>query len=353
MQAEHSFASTLKFPCWGSRVRTLDLSYRAPANHGLHDEVITIWRILQAARSEAALLLNSSSGSLYPDVLACVLLGFVPKRYRPAIALMGDMWEPNSGLRGAIEKVVIRLADRGIDRYVVYSTEEMDIFPRLWRVDPKKMGLCLCYYHVSDDDLAGAEPANEGHIFAGGDSGRDYGPLVEAARRFPNTRFLLATQWVSPRPLPPNVETVLAKRTGRDSHREFIRLMRTARAVVVPLQRGMKRSVGQQTYLNSMYMGKATIVVGTLGVRDHVSNGHDALIVDGTEEDYVRALEWVLAPENQACIALMAKKARAKARMFSPARTAEGLYAQVIDLLAERASSRVERGILREPRRSS
>jgi glycosyltransferase involved in cell wall biosynthesis len=255
---------------------------------------------------------------------------------------MGDMWEPNPGLRGAIEKLVIRLADRGIDRYIVYSTDDKRIFPELWRIDPAKVGVCLCYYHVTAEDMAGPEPETEGHIFAGGDSGRDYAPLVEAARRFPDTRFILATAWASERPLPPNVETALAKRTGRASHREFIRLMRTSRAVVVPLQRGMRRSVGQQTLRNSMYMGKPTIVVDTLRVRDHVTDGEDALLVDGGTDDYVRALTWLLDPKNQANVARMAERGRATAHTFSPTRMADGLYAQVAQLISERASARLQ-----------
>lgn len=333
MQNPQGIVSTLKFHNWAGRVRTLDLPYRAPAPHRAWDEAVTVWRLLGAARRERALLLNSASGRYHPDLIACVLLGCLPKRRRPVVALMGDMWEPSSGLRGLIEKAIVRLADRGIDRYLVYSTEERDLFPELWNVSPDKIGVCHCYHHVSDEELAAHELADEGYIFAGGDSGRDYAPLVEAARQFPETSFVLATAWTSPTPLPPNVKTVLAERT-RTSHAEFIRLMRRARAVVVPIRQGLRRSIGQQTFLNSMYMGKPTIISGGLGVRDHVENGEHALIVDGGIAGYAGALGWILDPQNQRSVAEMADRGRERARHFSPARTADGLYAEVVALLS-------------------
>ena len=128
-------------------------------------------------------------------------------------------------------------------------------------------------------------------------------------------------------------ESVLAERT-KTSHAEFIRLMRRARAVVVPIRQGLRRSIGQQTFLNSMYMGKPTIISGGLGVRDHVENGEHALIVDGGIAGYVGALAWVLDPRNQRSVTEMADRGRERARYFSPARTADSLCAEVVALLS-------------------
>ncbi len=324
--------STLRFKHWEGRVRSLDLRYRARSRHRISEEAVTVWRLLDAARSARALLLNSASGRYHPDLIACILLGLLPKRHRPAVALMGDMWEPSPGLRGLIEKAAVRLADRGIDRYLVYSTEEQAIFPKIWNVAADKVGTCHCYHHVSDEDFPGQAAPDDGHVFAGGDSCRDYAPLVEAARRFPETSFVLATAWSSPKPLPPNIKIVLGERTPT-SHAEFIRLMRTSRAVVVPIRQGLRRSIGQQTYLNSMYMGKPTIISRALGVRDHVENGKHALIVDGSVEGYVGALEWVLDPKNRDSVERMADRGRLRAGLFSPARTADRLYEEVVALL--------------------
>lgn len=324
---KHAFSSTLWFPGWQDRVHALELPYPRSGPHAPYKELITLARILRSARHARVLMLNSSSGVIYPDLLACMILGFLPRRYRPALMLVGEMWEPNTGLRGLVERLAVRLIDRAVDRYVVYSQDDRQAFCALWGIDLDKVGIALCYYHLSAQELEGPRPPIGGHIFAGGDSGRDYAPLVEAARQFPETRFVLATAWTSSKPVPPNVDIVLAKRT-RTSHAEFIRLLRTARATVVPLRQGMKRSVGQQTYLNSMYLGKPTVVARALGITDHVDDGEHALVVDGTTSGYVSALTWLLDPQNQENVAAMAERGRVRAASFTSDRLAADLLRQ-------------------------
>jgi glycosyltransferase involved in cell wall biosynthesis len=324
---KHAFWSTLWFPAWQGRVRAVELPYPRSGPHALYKELITLARILRSARRERVLMLNSSSGVIYPDLLACMILGFLPRRYRAALMLVGEMWEPNTGLRGLFERLATRLVDRAVDRYVVYSQDDKQAFCALWGIDPDKVGVALCYYHLSAQELEGPPPPNGTHIFAGGDSGRDYAPLVEAARQFPDTRFILATAWTSPKPVPPNVDIVLAKRTNT-SHAEFIHLLRTARATVVPLQQGMKRSVGQQTYLNSLYLGKPTLVARALGLSDHVEDGEHALVVDGTASGYVGALTWLLDPQNQNNVTAMAERGRIRAASFTSDRLAADLLRQ-------------------------
>jgi hypothetical protein len=324
---KYAFLSTLWFPGWEGRVGALELPYPRSGPHALYKELITLARILRSGRHARVLMLNSSSGVIYPDLLACMILGFLPRRYRPALMLVGEMWEPNTGFRGLVERLAVRLVDRAVDRYVVYSQDDKRSFCALWGIDPDKVGIALCYYHLSAQELEGPPPPNGGHIFAGGDSGRDYAPLVEAARQFPDTRFVLATAWTSSKPVPPNVDIVLAKRTSA-SHAEFIRLLRTARATVVPLQQGMKRSVGQQTYLNSMYLGKPTVVARALGISDHVEDGEHALVVDGTTSGYVSALTWLLDPQNQENVAAMAERGRVRAASFTSDRLAADLFRQ-------------------------
>ncbi|MFI1401189.1 hypothetical protein, partial [Streptomyces sp. NPDC020681] len=83
---------------------------------------------------------------------------------------------------------------------------------------------------------------------------------------------------------------------------------------------------------NSMYMGKPR-------VRDYASDGENALVVDGTVKEYVMAIGRVLDPENQAAVNYMAEQGRVRARAFSPAATAETLYAEVSALLSERTET--------------
>src|SRR5262245_6550633 len=108
-----------------ARIRILEMPYIPPARHSNWDELRRVFKVLSVARSEKVLLLNSSSGRFHPDTLALAILGLFPKSWRPKVGFLGDMWEPNTGLRNLFEKTVVRLADRAIDLYLVHSSEEL------------------------------------------------------------------------------------------------------------------------------------------------------------------------------------------------------------------------------------
>ncbi len=271
-------------------------------------------RVLRAARHEQALLLDSTSGPWYPDLFAAALIGLWPRWKRPAVVLMGDMWEPSRSARHLAERALIRLADRGITLYALQSSEEVADFPKLWGVDPAKVRLSLYFYTLSEGEVNGPPEPLGDYVFAGGNAHRDYGPLIEAARHMPETRFVFATSRIHPKQqaaLPPNVSA------GAVPHAEFVRLMRGAAAVVVPIRQGLRRAAGQQTYLNAMMLYKPTIIPNGYGVRDHVIDGKNALVVDGTPGDYCRALSWVLDPANRDQVDRLRLAARQAAEQFS------------------------------------
>jgi glycosyltransferase involved in cell wall biosynthesis len=140
-------------------------------------------------------------------------------------------------------------------------------------------------------------------VFAGGNSHRDYAALLEAARLVPERWFVIATHLLEGYALPANVTAAAV------THHEFVRLLRGAHTVVVPLVEGLRRSTGHQTYLNAMLLGKPTIVTDTLGVADHVRAGETALVVPGTAEAYAQAISWTFDPANAEAVANLAAEA--------------------------------------------
>jgi glycosyltransferase involved in cell wall biosynthesis len=152
-------------------------------------------------------------------------------------------------------------------------------------------------------------PPNGNHIFAGGNSHRDYESLIEVAKQMPELNFVIATKHLEGRTdLPRNV---IARPV---SHHEFMELMLSAAAVIVPIRKGLHRAVGQQTYLNAMWLGKPTIVNDVFGVHDHIQNGETGLIVDGSSESYKEALEWVFSPANQDSLSRLCENAQIAVR---------------------------------------
>ncbi len=263
--------------------------------YGVFTQAGIFFRVLASARKHDTLLLYSSRGSLKPELLAIALLGLLPTRRRPAIALNGPMWEPDAGLHGFLERILVRMVDLAVTLYGVQSSGELTIFPQVWGIDPSKVRFIPYLFSFSENEIQEVKDQSGGYVFSGGNSHRDYEPLISAARALPDLKFIFATRLLDHRvDLPPNV-------TARQvSHREFVRLMVSAAIVVIPMKMNLRRSTGHQTYLNSLLLKKPTIVNDVLGVRDHLIDRETAYIVDGSAQDYVSSIQWILDPANQA-----------------------------------------------------
>lgn len=289
-------------PLFAARAHLIPLP--PPDNEDFVEAMRLLFRILQTARNEEVLLLYSTTSRWYPDLLAAAVMGIWPRRLRPVIVLTGDMWEPKRPLRHLFNRFLIKLADRAIDRYAVVSTAELQLFPRIWGVDPAKMRFCPWGVTGRDHEKLGDEAPPGNYIFVGGNTYRDYEPLLEAVWQLPEYHFLMATTCLQDRSdLPPNVVVRPVR------YREYMALMRLATAVISPVRLGMRRTAGLLTFLNAMWLKKPTIVTDALGVRDYVQDGETGLIVDGTPDSYVKALRWILDPANRDRVAYLGEKA--------------------------------------------
>lgn len=288
-------------------------------------------RILVAAARGRQLILYSSRGSLKPDLIACVLLGLMPRRHRPPTVLVGEMWQPGIGPQAVAERLVVRLADRAVDRYLVPSQAEAEVFPLSWPVDAAKVRAVLFYFDPAEHGLGPDDPVAPlgDHVMAGGDSFRDYGPLIEAARCRPDVPFLLITKVVEPDGLPPNVSVKAAKYT------DYVTLLRGAGVVAVPVRTGLKRSAGILTFLMAMHLGRPTVVTRALAVDEYVEDGESGLIVDGTVEDWLRAIDGLRADPDRA-VRLAAVGRAAVRERFTFDDYVRGLLVELDAVVAER-----------------
>jgi len=271
-----------------------------------------LWMLLKLARHSQVMILDSTSGPGQPDLLACILIRFLPKK--PIVVMTGDMWNKGSTFKYYFQKMELSLADVSIQRYVVQSLGEQEIFAQLWGVSPDKVRHCLYNFTFTDEEVNASEIATKGYIFAGGNPHRDYVSLLETARLLPNLQFIIATRVLDKYDdIPSNVKIVQV------SHQEFIRLMREADAVVTPIRSGLTRAAGQQTYLNAMRMGKISIVNGksVFGVTDYIQNYVNGIITDGTPQGYSEAIEWVYCPANQAAVKKMGQLAQETVMEFT------------------------------------
>ncbi|WP_197375398.1 glycosyltransferase [Mycolicibacterium baixiangningiae] len=284
-----------------------------PRDHRIGDELRQFLRVWWRIRNEQLVLLDSSTGRFQPDFLVAAVIGLTrTSGRRPAVVMFGDMWQPDPGVRGRVQRLLVRAADRTVVRYAALSTDEIDVFPETWGVGKGKVRFTPYFATLTDADLSEASPVPGDYVFAGGNSHRDYATLLETARLLPERRFVIATSLLEGHALPPNVTAAPV------SHQEFVRLLRGAHTVVVPIVTALRRSTGHQTYLNAMLLGKPTIVTDALGVRDHVRAGETALVVPGAAAAYADAVAWTFDPVNADSVAAIgAAAARDVATRFT------------------------------------
>jgi len=332
--ADNTFASTVTGwgdPRFTARARFIPVPEKLNkvprGKFRLEDEARLFFRVLQAARRERVMLLFSSRGYLKPELLATAVIGLWPRRKRPFIVFYGEMYEPNTDWRRFIEPLLMKLADRAVFRFAVHSQAEVPVFAQLWGIDEAKVRGCSFYHKKAGPGVIVADKPRGRHIFAGGTSFRDYEPLLAAARLLPDHEFVIATNRLDNHPdIPPNV------RAGLVTPAEFDQLIDTAAAVVVPLRQDVHRIIGMLTYLQAMWAKKPTIVSDTLGVREYVTDGETGLIVSGTPESYVAAIQWVLDPANDGRIRQMCAAAhRAVSQQF----TIEAHVTRLLEIMDE------------------
>ena len=309
LQHDNPFASTVNYKDdarWFSRAQIIESPYT------LLEEIRASFQLLMQAFKVPAIVFDSSSGKIHAELLVAGLLGLLPKSMRPATILMGCMWKKDKGLAGLIQSLIVRFADRGIDLYAVQSSEELSVFPETWGIDNAKMRFCPYFYTVTPEDVSNDEIPEKPYIFAGGNSHRDYEPLIEAARQMPDYPFIVATRLLDDRTdLPPNMTV------GAVPHKKFMSLMQNAMAVVVPMRRDLSRAAGQQTYLNAMWFAKPTIITNVFAVSDHITHQKDGLVIDGSAEALHHWLQWLTDANNAASVARLSQEAEKTAKRFS------------------------------------
>jgi glycosyltransferase involved in cell wall biosynthesis len=269
-------------------------------------------RLVRDAGRYDAIVVDGSVGlkAGYLDVMAA---GAIGKRRRGPVVLIADAtWKRGkSALDRTAMQAGIRLVDAPRVHYCVLSHEEVRQFPRTWGVDPGKVHFTPWPHTLAPHEL---EATREGGIFAGGDSMRDYGPLVEIAGDI-DAEITIATRLpLSASSTTPNL------RVGPLPHETFVEELRRASIVVVPMVQTQERGAGQTTYVNAMALGKLVVVTDTTGARDYIEDGVTGSIVPVGDADALRnVLRWATDPTNRGETGAIAERARGVALdRFSP-----------------------------------
>lgn len=287
-----------------------------------------VFRAVRKLRSGDAILLNGALGArdLWFDMLLAIYLRFFKRSV--GILVSDATWHPRSvpvssraktlfPLYAWFLRQLFRMAAGAHSYFGFLSTDEVTLVIREARL---KLGavrftpFCsqlpleimdelnrIAADHREADALRAPAglPSLPVKFFAGGNSLRDYETLANAATSL-DGEFIVATSNVV-KDVPPNMKLAPV------SHYDFFRAMMRSDVVILPLLPITGRSVGQQTYLNALALGKPLIVTDCIGVRDHLTPGVHALVVPPGDPSALRgAIEWMLAPANRAARDAMA-----------------------------------------------
>lgn len=278
-----------------------------------------IFKVVRGMSTGDAIVLNGALGfrDRWIDLLFAIYLRWFKRGV--GVLVSDATWHPRTvadhsraktlfKLYAWFLKLLFRLSCSPHTHYCFLSRQEVDTVVREAGLPQNRVHFTPFCSQLPTPELDALHAiAREPHapfVFSGGNSLRDYDTLIEAAQGSQG-QFLLATNQAFDK-VPANIVA------GPLSEVEYFRKMAASEVVIVPLLPVDGRSVGQQTYLNALALGKPLIVTDTAGVRDHVEAGVHALVVPPKDSRAMgEAISWMLDPANRLARDQMAERGRA------------------------------------------
>jgi glycosyltransferase involved in cell wall biosynthesis len=286
-----------------------------------------IWR----ARNTADVLLING---VIPEMWVAWLQTYLPG-CRLKVIVTECLWSREAdSLRGTIKFALMRMILQRVDRCVLYARADIPRFSEYYKLPRSKFDFVPFHNTLHPHRYTYKETPGT-YIFAGGNSDRDYAPLVEAMRSLDAQCFIAcgpaALKGID---LPINVYRVEA------NPRQFRQLLKGSAIVVAAMKGGLLRSAGQQTFLNAMRLGKPVIVTDPDGAADYIRNGETGLLVPpGDAVVLHRALDVLLRDAaEKSCIGRNAQEASAG---FTTQNTCGKICAIADELLGVIAEDRI------------
>lgn len=210
-----------------------------------------------------------------------LLRRLIPCGCRPVVMIDCLWYRDANPLKHWLKRALMRFCAGSVSCFVVWAEHEIDDYSSEFGIPREKFRYLP--FHTTIEAYA-YQIADHGYVFAGGNGDRDYRTLIEAVRGTGLQVFIAATD----RSLFSGI-TVPGNVTIRGvSHEEFREKMAECRCAVVPLRAGLLHSGGQQTFLNSMAMGKATVIASRKAAQGYVEDGISGVVVESGDVTALR-----------------------------------------------------------------
>lgn len=225
-----------------------------------------VWR----ARKTAHVLLIEG---IIPQMWVAWLQTYLPG-CRLKVIVMECLWEREAAsFRGSVKLGIMRQILKRVDRCILYARVDIKKFSDYYQVDPSKF-VFVPFFNTLHPHRYSYRETPGTYVFSGGNSDRDYAPLIAAMQSLDAQCFIACgSAALKGLDLPTNVYRVEA------NPRQFRQLLKGAAIVVVAMKGGLLRSAGQQTFLNAMRLGKPVIVTDPDGAADYMVNGESGFTV--------------------------------------------------------------------------
>jgi glycosyltransferase involved in cell wall biosynthesis len=247
-------------------------------------------RILWAAIIEKALLVDYFGLETF---IVVGLIGLLPKRYKPAVVYLGRVPNPKTRLPEFMSNKIIKFFDQGVTLYAAYANDAKTNFTKYWRIKEDKIRVSYYYMDTLEDEVNIHSKVDEKLIFSGGIANRDFKPIIQVARKMPYFRFIIGTINLGENDdIPSNVKVCWP------SKKDYRQLVHDAATVILPVDTNSTIVVGLMGLLEAMWLRTPVIISDAIGVRDYVQDDNTGIIVDGSTEGYLEAIQWVLDPKN-------------------------------------------------------
>jgi hypothetical protein len=275
------------------RVAPKDVAVRAFPASEFPNQWVRNWKLYWSARRSDHLVIDFD----VMDLMCLAALFTIFGRGRCRITTL-DLFIGNPHRR---DMGIIRWCVRKVDRMLVYF-RDTHAFERL--LDAPASKFRYVPFKINGVELIPMlTPGEDGYIYCGGRSRRDFRTLFEAVKDLPYPVKVVTSDEASMRPhgstmeglsVPANVEIIL-----RDSdQRFFLECMSRATLVVLPLITDTLTQAGIGVYIQAMALRKCVIISSGLGVRDVLTD--QAVVVEPGNPAVLR--EWIERLWNDAAL---------------------------------------------------
>jgi glycosyltransferase involved in cell wall biosynthesis len=217
------------------------------------------------------------------------------------------------------KRLVFAFALPRINRFVVFSTVERDLYAKVFSLPTERFDVVLWGVRPPLVDTPETPLEQGDYVCALGGNARGYGTLIEAARRLPDLRFVLVVRPESllGLNLPPNVTVHTNLPLGK-----AMNVLLHSRFMALPLVNS-EVPCGHVTLVAAMHLGKGIVITDSAGVRDYVRHGDNALTVPAGSIDGLTAAISHLRDNPALCARLGENGQRFAARECTEERIAE------------------------------